>query len=502
MLLACWLFTWIVLSWAGIQDDALIHLRYANNLFQTHFITYDGVHPSYGASSLLYVYLLSLLRTFSASTNLPRTVSSVFHLLLFAGTALLVLRLPRESALARILGLTLLVFLVAPSSVRWLDDGMETSLALCFAALLCWVTFRQLTRVTTSLPEYFALTVLGCFAVLLRIELLLPCGLSFAILGWKRLVGSGARQLSPRIRAALSGSPLLLGGLVALIIIRVKMHHLLPDTALAKSDGIPAWGVSLYVTSKILAGALSFGVGIFLFWTLTLFLLWRTRKSSTVDVLANLAFPIVFSLAALRGQQIQGARYFVWAFLFSILWNILRIGELSSGNATADPPRGLPLAYGFLALLVLAMPIESWAMYPMLKERATLLDRFESDHFDSFRGKRGVAYDVGLIGYFTQADICDLAGLVNGREKAKLNLHQRIAACVASPPDFMFLDPASIDDVSPYLSLNDWQVCSHYDFRNVHATDPHFLLVPRATAAQICREVAGSVPSEVEHLAH
>jgi hypothetical protein len=82
-LMATWLVICIVFSWASILDDALIHLRYADNLLRTHQITYDGVHPNYGVSSLLYVSLLAVLRGFITSPNLPRGVSSTVHLLLF-----------------------------------------------------------------------------------------------------------------------------------------------------------------------------------------------------------------------------------------------------------------------------------------------------------------------------------------------------------------------------------------------------------------------------------
>jgi hypothetical protein len=141
-ILALWLVVWIALSWPGVQDDTFIHLRYADNLFRTHLITYDGVHPSYGASSLLYVYLLSFFRTFTSSPTLPRFLSTCIHLLLFAGLVLFFLRVvPRESHLARLLGLIVLVIFVTPSAVRWLDDGMETGLGLCFAALLSWIIF-------------------------------------------------------------------------------------------------------------------------------------------------------------------------------------------------------------------------------------------------------------------------------------------------------------------------------------------------------------------------
>jgi hypothetical protein len=57
--LGLWLGSWIYFTRYAMLDDALIHLRYAAFLRQLHFITYDGVHASYGTSSLLYVSLLA-----------------------------------------------------------------------------------------------------------------------------------------------------------------------------------------------------------------------------------------------------------------------------------------------------------------------------------------------------------------------------------------------------------------------------------------------------------
>jgi hypothetical protein len=511
-ILTVWLVAWIILSWAGVQDDAFIHLRYAVNLFQTHLITYDGVHPSYGASSLLYVYLLAFLRAFTSSPELPRVVSSCIHLLFFAGLVLLFRRaIPIESHLARLLGLIALILFVAPSAVRWLDDGMETGLVLCFVALLCWATFHQSTQPTVTGPQYLAFFALGLFAVLLRIELILLCGLSFILLAWQNLVASSnAAKPDQRLKAILSASPPLLGGLLALTLIRLKMHFLLPDTALAKSLSGTPWSETLFATAKVLGGALSFGAGILLFWLLTLFLLWRARRFSMATLFANSVFPVILALAVLRGQQVQGARYFDWTFCFSILWNILELGRVSPpspGNPTQKQPGsrekqpGFGLAYAFLALLLLLLPYESMALHPMLRSRSTLQRQFESSHFEVFKGKRGIAVDVGYIGYFSQADICDLAGLVNGREKARETAGERIAGCVAAHPDFLFVDPATINDLRPYLSYNDWQACSQsYEFKNVNSFNYHYLIVPRASAPEICREVSNSVPLEIESI--
>src|SRR5271170_7200874 len=499
--IALWLVVWIVISWAGVQDDAFIHLRYADNFFRTHSITYDGIHPNYGASSLLYVYLLSFLRAFTASPNLPRIVSSCAHLLLIAGLVLLFLRaIPRQSHLARLLGLIALILFVAPSAVRWLDDGMETGLALCFVALTCGAVFRQTTRPAITSPGYAAFVILGFCSVLLRTELILLCGLSFLILVWDRLDKDGATKTHKPLKDVFSCSHLLLGGLLALAYIRIKMHFLLPDTALAKSSGEPAWGVTLYVTSKVFVGARSFGAGMCLFWLLTLLLLLRSHRFTMPVFLANSVFPILLFLAALRGQQIQGARYFAWTLFFSILWNILEIGRppfLQQKNRPAQA-----LTYGFLALLLLALPYEARALYPMLRSRATLLQQFESEDFKHFESKRGVAVDIGYIGYFSQSDMCDLAGLVNGREKARETSEERMTGCVATRPNFFFLDAATINDLHSLVNFRDWQVCSSYDFRNVNSSNRHYLIVPRANASELCRDVTHSVPSEIQDIAH
>jgi hypothetical protein len=499
-ILTLWLMAWVVLSWDGIQDDALIHLRYADNLFRTHFITYDGVHPNYGVSSLLYVYLLSSFRGLTSSPTLPRLASSCIHLLLYTGLIFLFLRaVPRESHLARLLGLIMLVIFVTPSAVRWLDDGMETGLGLCFVALICWIIFRQSTRSTTTGIQYLAFAALGFFAVLLRTEFILLCGLSFGILVWQRLSDLSNVEKSDRsFNPIASTSHILLGGALALALVRFKMHFLLPDTALAKATGTP-WIYTLVATGQVLGGALSFGAGIFFFWLLTIFLLWRARRLSITALFANSVFPILLVLAVIRGQQIQGARYFDWTFCFSILWNILELGRISPLAPDKQPNSRLP--YVFLALLFLMLPYESLVMYPMLKSRSTLLQQFESDHFERLEGKRGVANDVGLIGYFSHADICDLAGLVNGREKARQTVSERIAGCAADHPEFMFLNPTTIEGIQPLLSSNDWQVCSrYYDYKNVYSWNRHYLIVPRTTAGKVCKEVSNSVPLDLAHL--
>jgi hypothetical protein len=403
----------------------------------------------------------------------------------------------------------MLVILTGPSAVRWLDDGMETGLALCFVGILCWATFRQFCRHSLTRREYLALAALGFVSVLLRTELILLCAIAFMILFLKGFLAPQPRPGAdpptvPSISVILRGSHLLLGGVMAMLFIRIRMHAFLPDTALAKSTGTPNWPVAFQVTEKVLASSLSFGAGMFFFWLLTLLLLLRAGRFSRADFFANLAFPVLFSLAALRGQQVQGARYFVWTFFFSILWNILQLTNALPNSSKHQGPqrRSELLVYCFLAVLLFALPVESKMVYPMLRDRAKLVEQFETDHFGALEGKRGVAFDVGQIGYFSRADICDLAGLVNGRDKARQSESERFAGCAASDPDFMFIATGEIKEMAYFLPLDDWQVCSQYDFKTVKQNVVHYLIFSPSSAREACKSVANSVPSSIAPLLH
>jgi hypothetical protein len=500
-LLAAWLVFCIVLSWASILDDAMIHLRYADNLLRTHQITYDGVHPNYGVSSLLYVSLLALLRSFISSPNLPRGVSSAAHLLLFGGVAILLARSISRSAsrLVHLLSLLLLLFLVVPSAVRWLDDGMETGLALCFTALICWLTFRESNRPDTTIWSYVALVLVGFFTVMLRTELAMLCGISFAILTLKK--AGSARSLHAWFTAAIQSTHLLLGSVLAMGLIVLKMHVLLPDTAVAKSHGLAIWNRVPISAGHAIAGGMTFGVGVLLLWLLTFFLLLRSRRASLPLLLANVVFPLTLALAILRGQEIQGIRYLEWTLFFSVLWNILELGKPSPDSLSLDrDPSGRLLAYALLALALIAQPFEAWVIYPILAARAKIMTIVPHRHLDVLQGKLGVAADVGVIGYFSKANICDLSGLVDGRPFARLTSQERLVACAASKPDFLYLSIHQLSHFVEFFPADDWQVCGEYEMPGLGSKDVHYLIVPPSTSQQVCRETSGSQPYSVSQL--
>jgi hypothetical protein len=480
VLFGVWLACWLVLSWPAVQDDALIHLRYADYLWQRHFITYDGIHPSYGTSSLLFVGLLAALRSFTASAELSRAVSTFFHVLLFAGVASYALfALRKTRSWLRLLWLALLLLLAVPSAVRWLDDGMETGLVLCFVGVVAWQTHRLSLR-DPGVAGCVVSAALGFALVLLRTELASVALLASLTL-WLARTGSGAKW-----GGLFRSSHFTVGAVCAAILIRLWLHSFLPDTALAKSHGIAAFGSSLQAAATVLTGAMLFGLGLCALWLLTAAFALRQRDARMLPTLAaNALFPLVLLASCLRGQEIQGARYLVWCFFFSIAWNLLELARSDEESVTATWATYVVAAFVVLCLIVL--PVESKLMYRVLRTRVHTMQQFRSEDLASaLYGQLGVASDVGYISYFSDDAICDLAGLVNGRAAAQLTPLQREQGCAAEHPGFALVNASQAGALAEYLDLKTWRVCGAYDFGNLRVPDRHFLLVKPELAKAAC----------------
>jgi hypothetical protein len=489
VVLGMWMLGWIYLSWPYGQDDMLIHLRYADHLLHQHMVSYDGVHPSFGDSSLLYLAILTALRAFTTSPVLPRAVSSIAHIALFVGLVLALGRaLKNAPRLLWLLVMLLLGAFVAPSASRWLDDGMETSICLCFVALLAF-TIARLSRTTEITRGQWAwLATLGYALVLFRVEFLLLVGFaSLTLFLAQRALPAAPPGLRSQAILLVQSSAPLLGGIFAALCIVALMHSLLPDTAVAKALARGEWAVTLIMTLEIFKSSLCFGMISLLLWLLSLIAL-LARRFSLATLAANSIFPTTLLLAMVRGQAVQGVRYFEWTLLFSILWNILQLA--ADMPSVLRPRLDLSLrviCYGLCVALVVAMPFESKLLRPVFATRGETLNRFRAQHLELLRDQHGTALDVGTIGYFSQAGICDPFGLVDGRAFARRSYEQRVAACIAMRPDFIFASQDLIGEMYHRLDLGSWNSCGAYAFGNIGLPDVHYLLVPPWNTELACK---------------
>ncbi len=495
-LLAIWLLVWIGVSWPYSLDDALIHLRYADHLLHGHRITYDGVHASFGTSSLLYVSLLAGLRALTASPLLPRVVTSVVYVALFATLAVALYRGLQQAdappAAVWLMAVALLAITVAPSAVRWLDDGMETGLVF-LDALLGVLLLRTLTRSSRLPPRLLVYGfVYGLFTVLLRVELLMLVGCLSLMAGLHIFTGRVRRlAVEHPVRGLVAASMPALGGIAAAGLIVLTMGALLPDTALAKAFGAGAWQDTFQMTAVTVASSFSFGIGLLLLWLASLAALAAWDRIRLADLPGNLLFPLVLLASAVRGQQIQGIRYFGWTLFFPLLWNLLRVAD-GEGRSAPGFARGLQACLLlFLVALVPAFAWESRTFYRLFADRGAALNQFRAqERLVGLRGQLGIAEDVGFVGYFTQGDICDPYGLVNGRAAAKLKYAQRFDHCMAQHPVFAFGSREFLAKVTFQQSLAGWSVCGSYPFDNVRSRDVHYLAVAPAQSRAACPATA------------
>ncbi|HEV7518629.1 MAG TPA: hypothetical protein VGR07_20225, partial [Thermoanaerobaculia bacterium] len=293
-ILSAWVGAWIWLGRYALLDDALIHLRFAHLLLRTGFLSFDGVTPSYGSSSPLFVGLLAVLAALDRGPLLSKLVSVVFYLLLLAITCVRAAR----SARHRPLWLLLVITLGSPMALRWLTDGMETSLTAALAAILALVALER--NPGRSNPLW--LLGFGAVLALTRVELCL--GIFFAVLGAAPLLAGRhlARHLARR------HLPLALGGLASLALLVALFGHVLPDTALAKQAAPSTYAEAAMQVGRSTAASLTLGFGLALLWLATLLwgLLESDARGRSALALGNLLLPSTIAIIAWRGQILHG----------------------------------------------------------------------------------------------------------------------------------------------------------------------------------------------------
>ena len=483
-----WIAGWLYCTRYSLLDDALIHLRYADYLHSGHMISYDGVHASFGTSSLLYVGLLAVLRGVTASPLLPKMVSATCYCLLIGSLMLVATRLWRRRE-GRWLLTGLLLCLLAPMGVRWLSDGMETSLVMLAVLGLALVAVQQSHAARSSIGHRFLLVLFGFALILLRIELASVVGLACAIIFVSRMSGLAMGGLW---RSLLVAAPLAVGAALAMAAIHLHFGTLLPDTALAKSGGAPL-GV-LQGAVHVLLSSILLGAGAFIVWIASAALALRAflrapkrPRMALLWLLGNAIFPVVILLSSVRGQAVQGVRYLVWALLFSVTWNALEMDWLAiEENAKSRLP--MMMATAGLVVFAVLLPVDWRYAWRLMQGRNATYKQMLGAHLSSFAGKEVLAGDVGFVGYFTQGDVCDIEGLVNGRAAAKLDFPARAALCAARKPDVLFLTEGQTAAMGAWVPLLDWVVCQHFDFANVHSLDRHYFMVKKQDAGGCRRD--------------
>ena len=460
-------------------DDTFIHLRIASNLATHDVYSFNGDVPAYSTSSPLYTALLAMLWKLMPMVWLPKIVGIAAYasLLILVGVAFIRSRGSAQTAIY----LTWVIAITSPMAIRWLTDGMETALVATTSVVLGRLVAALRLRSGFSHPWLrCSLGLVATIATLLRVEFaylaaLATCAFVTDAL-WQR------SPLSGRVRLGLLS--LVGGSLLSLMAVQAYFGYVLPDTALAKAVASTAGGTVLDSVKAHLAASL-FGVGTLIAWSISFWHASRAPGQRVFVAALNAGLPLLLVLIATRHQDVQGYRYFVFIEFFLLAVNSALVAPAQEISMMRNQSRWRSMALLGLTMMLVAWESYDWRRLEMLSAgRSASFEKFLLGDLSYLRGKRGLAWDVGMIGYFSQSTILDSNGLVNGRGMARLPAAERLRQLTATPVDFVFANDDQLKQLRGLLETSDWHLRAQYQFPNFSGNpDTHYLLVRDPTVA-------------------
>ncbi len=479
-----WSAVWIWIMRYHFLDDAFINLRHAELLAEKGFITFDGINRTDGISSLLGVGIVSFLYRWIHSVFVLKLTSCVY----FAGLLFLFFRKWIQSfGAARILWAALILVSISLLGLRWLTDGMETSLVLLMAALFALEVNRTLENPAISPGRYFFFFVWAALLILLRIEFAFVILVSTASVVFSRETG---------FSGLLRQSHWALGAAAGFLTAYFLTGEFIPDPAIAKTIGHASFFHGFRAIGAALLGGVSFGAGLVICAVLSGFSAALTavrRRRELFSVLAvNSLLLILYLVTSLRGQEVQGIRHVLWCFYFVIVWNIGALSRLSAGE-----DKTLRKAFIFFCLfLAAALPFELKPFLGIIQSRSESFLAMRREPLKMLAGMPGIAFDIGTAAYFSKAKICDMMGVVNGRGAARMTSEERLERCRNESPVFVFATAKQASYVMNGVDMEDWSVCSKYTFRNLRNFQLHYLFVSPKIAGGLCPNPLGQIRSK------
>lgn len=410
-----------------ILDDTFIHLRYAKNYLTTGSLSYNLGQPSFGTSAPLYTVLLAAIGQYIPLASWPDMAKGisialqVMSIIVFLSLVISPVKTRRAPTMpAYIVGVSIAALMLAvPSTSRWLQDGMETSLAVCctlaaMAALRAWLA----ARVQRPWPALVLTTGLIALVGIIRVDLL-PISVAMLVL---------ALLCTPRYKLQLLAYTIvfLMIGYVAIFAVTGAV---IPDSAIAKRTGMftPGWAVDFF-KAMLAVSPLWLGAPALLLVSLGCRLVAQPiLYKHVIPLLCGLvpmSVTIVWGTAT--GQFVHGARYFLPALIFA--WAVL-VCYVPDLLAFPTASRAGKVQALLLMLTVVAALIHIGVSYPALL-LVRQKDSLQIDQRKNWAAMVVAAHDIGQIGWYTNAHMLDLAGLVNGRVVAQTPYPERL--CVAA----------------------------------------------------------------------
>lgn len=384
-------------------DDTYIYLQYGRNIARGEGFSFNAGTSAYGITGPLWAFLIAGGAKLSLD---PYIVAKTLDLV-FAGFAVIaVLAFAFVLIRDRIYALVAAwIFSFDAWFLRWSGSGMETSLAVLLTLLTLWYAYRK---------EYIVASLVGGLLTLVRPEGAL---LFVAVLVDAMLNGRGRNAVA----RALIGSVLLYSLVVGSWLLYSYVHFgtVIPNTLQAKStsaSSLPVLWFTILSQLKIVAST-----QLVLAMFLVVGILVTIRKSGW-HVIKEEGFPLLWMVAlplfyVLMNVQVV-SRYLLLILPIVVVYGVWGIKRLEVASVVS-PQRA------FLILVVVAVVSLAQNQYVYRRWVLPHMENFELSMNECLKpiaywlrsnapaGSKVLAPDIGTIGYVSEREVFDTAGLVS-----------------------------------------------------------------------------------------
>ena len=408
-------------------DDVYIHLQYAKQIGLGHFLQYqDGMAPSTGASSLLYVLVLGAAFALGAQGGLLLYAAVAFGVVCMVATTVLALHLGRTVASPAVGAATAVLTALCGPLLWGATSGMEVGMVsvLAVGTLLAFVREQPLGRFRVT-PLVAVLLVLArpegvvlAGAVLVGVVVTLVQGRRLGVLSTRAVVVTAAWCALPPVVA--------LGQRLLYLLLTGSSEN---NGVLAKSWLHQFLGSPLEVADRVVTnvreavatyGGLT-GIGIVAPGTLLLaslglagLALDRPRHRVLAGVLVLGLLGIVVADSTLMTALWQNGRYMSPFLPLVLLLTVLGVRTLGRAVPAAPQRRAVVVAVVGVAVLIAVVSVPTWALRSAQQGagiREAALSPAQWLRGNTPPDARIAVNDVGATAYFSDRTVVDMIGL-------------------------------------------------------------------------------------------
>jgi hypothetical protein len=423
-----------------IIDDAYITFRYSQNLLSGNGLVYNPGEAVLGTTTPLYALLLSLIALFFGGSQAPYPLLALGINAVADGiTCLLLLKLAHQLGFPKAGFVTAILWALSPMSVTFAIGGMETSLTilLLMGSLYMYSTHRPV-----------ASALLAAFSLLSRPDTLIAILPLIAARGISSM-RNRSRPISSVEILAFS-IPLFVWGLIGYLFYGSPIPQSVSAKTVAynlPSDAALIRLLQHYATpfqGNLIFGRFYIGFGLLFFPALAI-LGWRhiLRKNGFLWPLAlyPLAYFLIFSIA----NPLIFRWYLVPPLPLYILGITLGLATLSQGIKRAWILIVFSLVSLLFTLNAWTLEIDHGLARPAPEMAYIKLEELYIQAVSELKPKIGkgetiAAGDIGAIGYYSQAPILDMVGLISPQTSGYFPLSEDKYAINYAIPTQLVLD--------------------------------------------------------------